>query len=53
MNSLNQKNFNEVSENLNIKSNVTVVDFAKLSENYLKSGDAFTVHALGVRDFAK
>lgn len=29
------------------------IDFAKLAEDYLKSGDAFTVHALGVRDFAK
>jgi hypothetical protein len=29
------------------------IDFTKLAEDYLKSGDAFTVHALGVRDFAK
>ena len=29
------------------------IDFAKLAEDYLKSGDAFTVHALGIRDFAK
>jgi hypothetical protein len=28
-------------------------DFLKLAEDYLNSGDAFTVHALGIRDFAK
>jgi hypothetical protein len=29
------------------------IDFVKLAEDYLKSGDAFTVHALGIRDYAK
>jgi hypothetical protein len=29
------------------------IDFAKLADDYLNSGDAFTVHASGVRDFAK
>ena len=55
------KSFNEATENLNISDvsdskineGTMGIDFAELAEDYLKSGDAFTVHALGVRDFAK
>jgi hypothetical protein len=55
------QSFNEHQENLNISDvsdskineGTMGIDFAKLAEDYLKSGDAFTVHALGVRDFAK
>ncbi len=55
------KTFEEHSENLNISDvsdskineGTMGIDFAKLADDYLKSGDAFTVHALGVRDFAK
>jgi hypothetical protein len=55
------QSFNEHQENLNISDvsdskineGTMGIDFAKLAEDYLKSGDAFTVHALGIRDFAK
>ena len=56
------ESFGEFNENLNISVTVSDskinegtmdIDFTKLAEDYLKSGDAFTVHALGVRDFAK
>jgi hypothetical protein len=58
------QSFNEHQENLNISDvsdskinegtmGILGIDFAKLAEDYLKSGDAFTVHALGIRDFAK
>lgn len=36
-----------------INENKMDIDFTELAKDYLKSGDAFTVHALGVRDFAK
>ena len=55
------KRFNESEENSNISDvsdskineGTMGIDFTKLAEDYLKSGDAFTVHALGIRDFAK
>lgn len=29
------------------------IDYSKLAEDYLHSGDAFNTHVLGIRDFAK
>ncbi len=45
-------NISDVSDS-KINEGTMGIDFAKLAEDYLKSGDAFTVHALGIRDFAK
>jgi len=50
------KKAKKVSENLDPMGSWKTeegCDYLQMAEDYLKSGDAFTTHALGIRDFAK